>query len=276
MHPPPGTENYPMEEARGPSQATIKDDVRSFWEEDPCGAAQADAAEGTPEFFAQVAAARDELEPFIADYADFASSRGKSVLEIGVGVGSDFIRFVRAGAHATGVDLTEHAIKLVRRRLELEGLSANLQRADAERLPFADGTFEVVYSWGVLHHTPDCDRAIAEAQRVLKPGGRLCVMLYARHSWLAYALWVRHALLKGQPTLSLGDVIAGHMESVGTRAFSRAELRRRFAGLEDLKVEHVGTPYDRRVAGRLAAATGSRLGWFLVVRGQAPTDSIKC
>jgi SAM-dependent methyltransferase len=247
-----------------------KEDVRSFWEQDPCGADRAEATEGTPEFFAQVSAARDELEPFIADYADFASTRGESVLEIGVGVGSDFIRFVRAGARATGVDLTEHAIALVRRRVELEGFTADLQRADAERLPFPDGTFDVVYSWGVLHHTPDCDRAIAEAQRVLKPGGRLCVMLYARHSWLAYGLWVRHALLKGRPTQSLSDVIAGHMESAGTRAYTPAELRQRFAGLEDLSVEHVGTPYDRSVAGPLAAATGSRLGWFLVVRGRAP------
>ena len=253
-----------------PSPEATKQEIRSFWEDDPCGAARADATEGTPEFFAQVAAARDELEPFIADYADFASTRGRRVLEIGVGVGSDFIRFVRAGAVATGVDLTEHAIALVRRRLELEGLSADLQQADAEHLPFPDGSFDVVYSWGVLHHTPDSDRAIAEAQRVLKPGGRLCVMLYARHSWLAYALWVRHALLKGHPTRSLGEVIAGHMESAGTRAYTPAELRKRFGGLEDLTVEHVGTPYDRQVAGPLAAATGSRLGWFLVVRGRAP------
>jgi SAM-dependent methyltransferase len=267
---PPSTQSPDKDETRAPSHATVKEQVRSFWQDDPCGAARAYSPEGTPEFFAQVTAARDELEPFIADYADFAATRGKSVLEIGVGLGSDFIRFVRAGAHATGVDLTEHAIALVRRRLELEGLSATVKQADAERLPFPDGTFDVVYSWGVLHHTPDSDRAIAEAQRVLKPGGRLCVMLYARRSWLAYALWVRHALLKGRPTRSLSDVISGHMESVGTRAYTPRELRRRFAGLEDLTVEHVGTPYDRQVAGALAAATGSRLGWFLVVRGRAP------
>jgi len=252
------------------TQEQVKDEVRAYWEDEPCGTGHASAQEGTPEFFAQVAAERDALEPFIPEYADFASTRGQRVLEIGVGVGSDFIRFVRAGAHATGVDLTEHSVALVRRRLELEGLSADLQRADAERLPFPDGSFDVVYSWGVLHHTPDSDRAIAEAQRVLKPGGRLCVMLYARHSWVAYGFWVRFALLAGKPRRSLADVIAGHMESSGTRAYTRAELEDRFGGLEDLRVEHVGTPYDRRIAGPLAAATGSRLGWFLVVRGRAP------
>jgi SAM-dependent methyltransferase len=258
-----------MRMSTGQAEKT-KEEVRRYWEDDPCGAAHGTAREGTPEFFTQVAAKRDALEPFIADYADFASARGKDVLEIGVGVGSDFIRFVRAGARATGVDLTEHAIDLVRRRLELEGLEADLRQADAERLPFADASFDIVYSWGVLHHTPDTDRAIAEAQRVLKPGGRLCVMLYARYSWLAFGLWARHALLRGRPQRSLSDVIAAHMESTGTRAYTRKELRQRFAQLEDLRVENVGTPYDRQVGGPVASATGARLGWFLVARGRAP------
>ena len=77
--------------------------------------------------------------------------------------------------------------------------------------------------------------------------------------------------LKGRPWRSLSDVIAGHMESVGTRAYTRAELRERFAGLEELRVEHVSTAYDRMFAGPLARLTGDRLGWFLVVRGRAPS-----
>src|SRR4051794_8980338 len=96
-------------EQRSPEKAQ----VRAFWEAAPCGAEHADAAEGTAEFFAQVERKRDALEPFIARYADFALVRGQRVLEIGVGAGTDFVRFVRAGALATGVDLTEHSISLV-------------------------------------------------------------------------------------------------------------------------------------------------------------------
>ena len=247
-----------------------KSRVQAFWEADPCGAAHGEAPEGTPEFFAQVERKRNELEPFIARYADFPLTRGQRVLEIGVGAGTDFVRFARAGADATGVDLTEHAIRLVRQRLDNEGLEAHLQQADAEVLPFEDEAFDRVYSWGVLHHTPDTARAVREAVRVLAPGGRLCVMLYARHSWVAYGLWAKHALLKGRPTRSLADVLAHHMESEGTKGFTVRELRDMFAGLEDLRIEKVSTPYDRAWAGPLATLTGDRLGWFAVTRGRKP------
>jgi len=244
--------------------------VQSFWEAEPCGSEHAEAPEGTPEFFAQVERKRDELEPFIARFADFPLTRGQSVLEIGVGAGTDFIRFARAGAKATGVDLTEHAIALVRERLDNEGLDAELRQADAERLPFDDDSFDRVYSWGVLHHTPDTERAVREAIRVLKPGGRLCVMLYSRHSWVTYGVWAKHALLKGRPQRSLREVLAAHVESEGTKGFTKRELRSMFAGLEDLQVDKVSTPYDSGWAGPLAKATGDRLGWFMVTRGRKP------
>jgi ubiquinone/menaquinone biosynthesis C-methylase UbiE len=244
--------------------------VQAFWEADPCGAAHGEAPEGSPEFFANVEQRRVELEPFIADFADFAGSRGQRLLEIGVGVGTDFVRFARAGAICTGVDLTEHAVGLVRRRLALEGLSGDVLQADAERLPFPDGAFDRVYSWGVLHHTPDAERAVAEALRVLAPGGTACIMLYSRHSWVGYGVWIKHALLRGHPRRSLADTIAQHVESEGTKAYTKAELRRMFSKLEDVRVDKVSTVYDRGWAGPLARLTGHRLGWFSVVRGRKP------
>ena len=252
------------------TDAGQKTRVQDFWEAEPCGAAHGDAPEGSPEFFANVERTRNELEPFIPEYADFAGARGKRVLEIGVGVGTDFIRFVRSGAIATGVDLTEHAVSLVRRRVELERLEAEVVQADAERLPFEDGAFDCVYSWGVLHHTPDSERAFSEVLRVLAPGGEACIMLYSRHSWVAYGLWAKHGLLKGRPQRSLADVLAHHMESEGTKGYTVRELRGLFAGLEDLRVDKVSTPYDHAWAGPLARLAGNRLGWFSVVRGRKP------
>jgi SAM-dependent methyltransferase len=242
--------------------------VRTFWERDPCGSEHTAAPEGTAEFYAEVERTRAELDPQIPRFADFDGARGEEVLEIGVGLGSDFLRFVRAGARATGVDLTQHAVELVRRRLDLEGLDADVLQADAEQLPFADASFDRIYSWGVLHHSPDTDRAVREAIRVLRPGGRLCVMLYARHSWVTYGMWVRHALLAGKPWRGLAAVLSGHMESPGTTAYTARELRSMFAGLDDVRVDQVSTSYDTQMVGPLARLTGDRLGWNLVVRGR--------
>jgi ubiquinone/menaquinone biosynthesis C-methylase UbiE len=249
--------------------ASVKDRVRSYWHESPNGSTLTSAAAGTAEFYAEIERARYAAEPFIPTFADFDGARGKTVLEIGIGVGTDFVRFARAGAVVTGVDLTERSVALVRQRLADEGLQGRVQVADAEALPFESQSFDRVYSWGVLHHTPNTPRAIREAVRVLRPGGELCVMLYARHSWFAYAVWARFALLRGRPWQTLADVLHAHMESEGTTAYTKRELTRLFAGLEQLRIDKVATKYDRDVAGPLVGLTGSLLGWFMVIRGRA-------
>src|SRR3954469_16199651 len=103
--------------------SSLKDNVRSYWEDDPCGAKTAISPYGTPAFFAEVEAERDRLEPYIHEFAAFDRWRDKDVLEVGVGLGTDFVRFARAGARAVGVDLTEAAAAAVRARLDLEGLA---------------------------------------------------------------------------------------------------------------------------------------------------------
>ncbi len=254
------------------SPSRLKRRVQEFWDETPCGSKHAEAPEGSRAFFEQVERRRYELEPFIPAYADFESARGETVLEVGVGLGTDLVRFARAGALVTGVDFSERAVELVRRRLEFEGLEGEVLVADAESLPFADSSFDRVYSWGVLHHTPDTAAAVAEAARVLRPGGKLCVMLYGRRSWVGFALWARHALIRGRPWRTLSQVLAAHIESEGTKGFTASELRPMFADLEELRIDRLATPYDRRVAGPLATLTGALLGWFLVARGAKPRD----
>jgi ubiquinone/menaquinone biosynthesis C-methylase UbiE len=244
------------------AQAT-KEAVRAHWEADPCGSKLAAAEPGSRAFFDQVEAERNRLEPFIPSFAEFEHWRGKKVLEVGVGLGTDFVRFVRAGAEATGIDLTESAAGLVRRRLELEGLDADVLAADAEALPFPDGGFDLVYSWGVLHHTPDTPKALAEVRRVLAPGGEARVMLYSRRSWFALGVWGKTALLRGRPWRSFTEVLADHVESPGTKAYTQSELDELFAAFSSVSYRRFVTPYDRRVAGPLAGITGARLGWFV-------------
>jgi ubiquinone/menaquinone biosynthesis C-methylase UbiE len=151
------------------------------------------------EFFRQVERERYELEPYIPTFAQFEVARGKRVLEIGVGAGTDFVRWVRAGAEATGIDLTDQAISLVRERLALEELSAKLYVGDAENLPFETDSFDIVYSYGVIHHTPNTAKAVQEIWRVLKANGLARVMIYHLHSWVALLLWAVHCAGRLRP-----------------------------------------------------------------------------
>ena len=255
----------------------IKSEVRRFWEDTPCGARGIAAPMGTPAFYAEVERGRDRIEPFIARFADFAGARGQRVLDVGMGLGTDLVKFARAGAHTTGIDFTPRSVDLVKRRLALEGLSAEVLAADAEDLPFQNGQFDRVFAWGVFHHTPDPGRAIAEAIRVLRPGGELCLMVYARRSWVAYALWLRYGLVMARPRRTVADVLAAHMESIGTRGFTATEVRALLSGVDRVRIERVATASDRRVAGPVASFTARWLGWFLVVRARraVPVDARK-
>jgi len=256
--------------------AAQRERVRIFWEATPCGTRALEEPEGSREFFARLEHERDDREPFIRSFARFADRQGQRVLEVGVGAGTDFVRFARAGARLFGVDLTRHGVELARRRLQMEGLSASVQQADAENLPFRSGCFDFVYSWGVIHHSPHPGKAVQEIIRVTKPQGAVCVMVYHRHSLVALQCWLLHALLRGRPWRSLRKVIASHIESAGTQAYSLAEARRLFAGLEGLRLSPVVTPYDLRLSRSLylpravARRVPRRLGWFLVAEGRKP------
>ena len=165
------------------SASNLKERVRAFWQANPCGVKFADAPPGTRKFYELVEAHRYTKEWHIPIAADFKSARGLKVLEIGCGLGTDGAQFAEAGADYTGVDLTEAAVELARKRFETFGIPGKFQTADAEQLQFEDNSFEVVYSHGVLHHTPDTAKAIREIHRVLRPGGRAMVMLYHRDSY---------------------------------------------------------------------------------------------
>jgi ubiquinone/menaquinone biosynthesis C-methylase UbiE/uncharacterized protein YbaR (Trm112 family) len=254
--------------------ASIKERVRAFWDETPCGTRHVQSLPGTPEYFATLDSDRERLEPFIEQFARFDEHEGDRVLEVGIGPGTDLVRFARAGAALTGVDLTESGVRLARRRLELEGFDGTVLQADAEDLPLPSDSFDFVYSWGVIHHTPDPAAAAREIARVTRPGGRVCVMLYHRHSLVALQSWIVNALLRGAPFQSFASVIGNHHESIGTRAYTIAEARDLFSGLEDVHVTPVVTRYDIRLTrGRFAPDLVLRrvpkgLGWFLVVEGQ--------
>ena len=199
------------------SNAQLKDRVRDFWQNHPCGTKFADAQPGSRRFYELVEQHRYEKEWHIPEAAGFNQTNNLRVLEVGCGLGTDGAQFAKSGADYTGIDLTEAAVDLARRRFELSDLRGTFRVADAERLDFPDNSFDLVYSHGVLHHTPDTAGAIREIHRVLRPGGRAVIMLYHRDSYnyrVNISLLRRAGvhLLKCNPGIAFVRLVTGEPE----------------------------------------------------------------
>lgn len=200
----------------------LKDKVHDFWNAESCGESYGASEMGVD--LQRQAAERYRLEPYLAPFAKFDEGRGKDVLEVGVGLGADHFRWAQSDPRSlTGVDLTPRAVAFTGERLRAAGKRSDLRVADAENLPFPDASFDIVYSWGVLHHSPDTRRCFAEVARVVRPGGVARILVYHKWSPVGAMLWLRYGLARGRPGRSLTDVYAEHLESPGTKAFTRAE-----------------------------------------------------
>ena len=263
-----------------------KTTVHDFWNASSCGEKWG-LSEVSLEGYRRQSAWRYQQEPFISTFGAFADYCDKKVLEVGVGLGADHEQFARGGSVLYGIDLTERALAHTRRRFSLAGLRSTLLVADAEELPFPDASFDLVYSWGVLHHSPNPQRAVDEIYRVLRPGGELKVMIYHKYSIVGFMLWFRYAFLKMKAHTSLDEVYAHYLESPGTKAYTIADARQMFTKFSDLSLrlflspgdllrEHVGQRHQGRILKvakrmwprRLVETYGSGYGLFLTVHAR--------
>lgn len=158
--------------------------VAKYWDEHIHDLAITTHPVGSLGFFQQLDDYRYDKLNYLPRLVDFSSYRGKSLLEVGCGAGIDLVRFARAGAVVTGIDLSATAIDLARKNIEQNGLGADLRVMNGEAMQFHDNSFDVVYAHGALQYTADAPKMIAEIHRVLKPGGEAIVMVYNRNSWL--------------------------------------------------------------------------------------------
>jgi ubiquinone/menaquinone biosynthesis C-methylase UbiE len=251
---------------------SLNDQVRGFWERGACGTDATDAApleKHSRAWFEAIEENRYRLEPFIHSFAQFTRHHGKKILEVGVGAGTDHLQWARAGCACHGVDLTQEAIDTTRARFALYGFTSELQRLDAERLPFENDSFDLVYSWGVIHHSDRPEAIIAEIHRVLRPGGLFLGMLYNRRALVTLRLWAKHAVLTGRPWRSFRDVLWHHLESIGTKAYTSAEIAHLFGAFREIESRAILTPHDTlHFPGWLSAALPDAAGFFRTVRGR--------
>jgi ubiquinone/menaquinone biosynthesis C-methylase UbiE len=231
--------------------------VRDWWNRNPMSYDVDDPIPyepGTKEYFLELDSrvfhprvlrltARDGGRPF-SYYVDFESLRGKDVLDVGFGSGFSVQLFAEAGAHVTGVDLTPWAVETTRARLQAFGLEADVDEGDAEQLPFADESFDLVFAWGVIHHSSDMDKALRELVRVCRSGGTVVIMVYNRHSlfYVFYRLFQRFLPLARRLGLHFEGARAGDTEGLIARHFTPEELRARLeaVGLRNVRIVPYG------------------------------------
>jgi ubiquinone/menaquinone biosynthesis C-methylase UbiE len=161
------------------------DAIQNYWNHRIHDLEMTDHPVGSKAFFDDLDDYRFDKLHYLPRLVDFSAFRGRRLLEVGCGIGTDLVRFAKGGARVTGVDLAETAIDLARKNFELNGVAPEeLRVANGEALPYPDASFDVVYGHGVLQYTANAEQLIRECHRVLKPGGTGIFMVYNRVSWL--------------------------------------------------------------------------------------------
>src|SRR5262245_24674011 len=256
--------------------------AREQWGQDPCGAEYAREHElGTREFFDAVERNRyTGYAPWMPDVMGFDQFVGASLLEIGCGMGTDLLQFARGGASCTGIDLTPRSVEITRHRFALYGQRGSFMISDGERLPFKSNSFDVVYSNGVLHHTPDTEGAVKEVHRVLRPGGVAKVMLYHRNSlnyWIEIIL--RRGLLGGEylrgrsseEIMSRVIEYSEHEARPLVKVYTRRQARELFRQFKEVSIEvEQLTRSELRALSSLVSESlfrrlAHKIGWNLII-----------
>ncbi len=252
--------------------------IRDFWEKHPLCSHLIPHEIGSDLFFRQYDAMRRQNEPdsFVEKILSPSRSKGLRVLDIGCGNGYILSKFASAGAKAFGVDLTGAALDLTRKRMSIHHLGAGLFQADSAHLPFPAEAFDLVYSLGVLHHSPRTEESFQEIRRILRPGGRALIMLYHKNSVLYRlripAMKYLNPRFRGWPIQEVCNHLDGPGNPLG-KFYSRAEVERMMEGFRGLRFRphffsHLHFPGTPDIfPPSLCRWIGKRFGWFLYVSG---------
>jgi SAM-dependent methyltransferase len=211
-------------------------DVRNYWNEHIHDLEISREAPGSRAFFADLDQYHFEKLHHLLRLVDFDGYRGKRVLDVGCGAGTDLVRFAKGGALVSGVDISPSAVGLARQNFSQQGLEADLREADGEHLPYADGTFDLVFAHGVVQYTPNSRALVEECRRVLKPGGDAIFQVYNRISWLNALSKVMKVPLEHEDAPVLGR-------------YSASEFRAMLTGFREIRIVEERFPVKSRLHG---------------------------
>ncbi|NJD38936.1 MAG: class I SAM-dependent methyltransferase [Geobacter sp.] len=223
--------------------------VQTYWNARPCNVRHSPSPVGTKQYFDEVEARKYLVEPHIPLFAEFEKWKGKKVLEIGCGIGTDTMNFARAGAQVTAVDLSTESLALAKKRAEVFGLdNITFYQANAERLSdyVPVDRYDLVYSFGVIHHTPHPERVIEQIHQYLDKDSIFKIMVYHRRSWKVFWMQMKYGKKPGE---TLDELIARYSEAETgcpvTYSYTSGTIKEFLKGFEitDMKVDHI-FPYS--------------------------------
>lgn len=274
--------------------AEVQQGNRSWWSDNPMTYdwhGEIDLEPATRAWFEEIDRRFvDASRPYLTDRRPFDrimpdDLHGQRVLEIGCGMGLHSLELARRGAEVHAVDLTDTAVEATQARMKVFGVEADIRQADAESLPYDDRTFDLVWSWGVIHHSARTARIVREIARVLKPGGQTRVMVYNREGTAARYVLLRHFLLGGEFLQRSSDETLWHWtDGYSARYYHQEQFEDLFRGFfEDvssvLLAQDVDViPLPRRVRSLVAQRVSdqrklriaSRWGGFLFLTASHP------
>ena len=253
------------------SNAASLETVRDYWNRRPCNLRHGTAAIGTREYFDQVEARKYMVEPHIPGFTEFEKWRGKKVLEIGCGLGTAAVSFARAGADYTAVELSDESLKLARQRFEVFGLKGRFYSGNAEELSkfLPVETYDLVYSFGVIHHAPHPEKIVTEVRKFMGPQSEFRLMLYARNSW-------KNIMIEAgfdQPEAQSGCPIAFTYTAGEVRAllqgYDATEIRQAhifpYVVEKYVKYEYELQPWFKAMPPEMFQALERTLGWHMLI-----------
>jgi SAM-dependent methyltransferase len=256
------------------SSTSSLDTVRDYWNRRPCNLRHGTAPIGTKEYFDQVEARKYMVEPHIPAFTEFEKWRGKKVLEIGCGLGTAAVSFARAGADYTGVELSDESLKLARQRFEVYGLKGRFYSGNAEELSnvMPVETYDLVYSFGVIHHAPHPEKIVAEVRKFMGPQSEFRLMLYAKNSW-------KNILIEAgfdQPEAQSGCPIAFTYTADDVRAllqdYEVTDVRQEhifpYIVEKYVRYEYELQPWFKAMPKEVFRALERALGWHMLIRAK--------